>query len=163
MLAGSRRCSHCIRRLVRNVPSSMRLEKPGPILLFVFAHFLVLGVSASMRHLGGQSNFYDLGVMDNIVWQTIHGRLFFYPQYEMSYFGDHFAAILFLFVPLYALWAHPLVLILGQALALAMGGLFVHRIALLHLVRDPAEGGLEVREAGAAVQRKCSPAPLAVV
>ena len=145
MLAGSRRCSHCIRRLVRNVPSSMRLEKPGPILLFVFAHFLVLGVSASMRHLGGQSNFYDLGVMDNIVWQTIHGRLFFYPQYEMSYFGDHFAAILFLFVPLYALWAHPLVLILGQALALAMGGLFAHRIALLHLVRDPAESGLEVK------------------
>src|SRR5205807_5666799 len=100
MLAGSRRCSHCIRRLVRSVPSSKRFEKPGPILLFVFAHFLVLGVSASMRHLGGQSNFYDLGVMDNIVWQTIHGRLFFYPQYEMSFFGDHFAAILFLFVPL---------------------------------------------------------------
>ena len=98
-----------------------------------------------MRHLGGQSNFYDLGVMDNIVWQTIHGRLFFYPQYEMSYFGDHFAPILFLFVPLYALWAHPLVLIVGQALALAMGGLFVHRIALVHLVRDPAEGGPEVK------------------
>src|SRR5207237_345831 len=83
------------------------------------------------------------GATANLVWQTIHGRLFFYPQYEMSYFGDHFAAILFLFVPLYALWAHPLVLILGQALALAMGGLFAHRIALLHLVRDPAESGLE--------------------
>ncbi|MGH7305078.1 MAG: DUF2079 domain-containing protein [Candidatus Rokuibacteriota bacterium] len=121
----------------------MRLEKPGPIWLLVLAHFLVLGVSASLRHLSGASNFYDLGVMDNIVWQTIHGRLFFYPQYEMSYFGDHFAPILFLFVPLYAIWAHPFVLIIGQALALALGGLFVHGIALLHLARDPAAGGFE--------------------
>jgi uncharacterized membrane protein len=121
----------------------MRLEKPGSIWLFVLAHFLVLGVPASLRHLGGHSSFYDLGVMDNIVWQTVHGRLFFYPQYAMSYFGDHFAPILFLFVPLYAIWAHPLVLIVGQALALALGGLFVHRIALLHFARDPAKGGLE--------------------
>jgi uncharacterized membrane protein len=119
---------------------------PTPsIWLFVLAHFLVLGVSASLRHLSGHSNFYDLGVMDNFVWQTVHGRLFFYPQYEMSYFGDHFAAILFLFVPLYAIWAHPLVLVVGQALALAMGGLFVHRIALLHLAPDPAEGGLDAK------------------
>ena len=81
--------------------------------------------------------------MDNIVWQTIHGRLFFYPQYEMSYFGDHFAPILFVFVPLYALWAHPLVLIGGQAAALAIGCVFVHRIALLHLMGDPDGGVLE--------------------
>src|SRR5438128_3134762 len=126
-------------------PSLRHVVRPGALWLFVLAHFVVLGVSASIRHSSGYSNFYDLGVMDNIVWQTIHGRLFFYPQYEMSFFGDHFAPILFLFVPLYALWAHPLVLIVGQALALAMGGLFVHRIALLHLVRDPAESGPEVK------------------
>ena len=131
--------------------SGTRLYKPGLIWLFVLAHFLVLGVSASLRHLSGHSSFYDLGVMDNIVWQTIHGRLFFYPQYAMSYFGDHFAPILFLFVPLYAIWAHPLVLIVGQALALALGGFFVHRIAFLHLVRDPAEGGLEAGPAPRAV------------
>jgi uncharacterized membrane protein len=123
----------------------LRAHRRVGVALFVVAHFLVLGVSASARHLSGQSNFYDLGVMDNIVWQTVHGRLFYYPQYEMSYFGDHFAAILFLVVPLYAIWAHPLVLVLGQALALATGGLFVHRIALLHLVRDPAEGGFEAK------------------
>ena len=121
----------------------MRFVMPGSIWLFVLAHFLVLGVSASVRHLGGHSSFYDLGVMDNIVWQTIHGRLFFYPQYGMSYFGDHFAPILFVFVPLYAIWAHPLVLILGQALALALGGLFVHRIAIVHLGRERADGGVD--------------------
>jgi uncharacterized membrane protein len=111
-----------------------------PIWLFGLAHSLVLGVPASFRHLGGQSGFYDLGVMDNIVWQTIHGRLFFYPQYGMSYFGDHFAPILFVFVPLYAIWAHPLVLVVGQATALALGSVLVHRIALTHLEPDRAEG-----------------------
>src|SRR6266478_897911 len=110
-------------------PTLRHVERPGAIWLFVLAHFLVLGASASIRHSSGHSNFYDLGVMDNIVWQAIHGRLFFYPQYEMSFFGDHFAPILFLFVPLYAIWAHPLVLIFGQALALAMGGLLIHWIA----------------------------------
>jgi len=128
-------------------PSLRHVVRPGALWLFVLAHFVVLGVSASIRHSSGYSNFYDLGVMDNIVWQTIHGRLFFYPQYEMSFFGDHFAPILFLFVPLYAIWAHPLVLILGQALALAMGGLLVHWIALLHLESDPSEAGPETRPA----------------
>jgi uncharacterized membrane protein len=122
--------------------SGLRREKSSAIWLFVLAHFFLLGVSASYRHLGGHSSFYDLGVMDNIVWQTVHGRLFFYPQYGMSYFGDHFAVILFLFVPLYAIWAHPLILVGGQALALAMGSLFVHRIALVHLARD---GGADAR------------------
>jgi uncharacterized membrane protein len=119
-------------------PASSRVhrEKSWAVWLFVLSHFLVLAVCAGARHLGGQSGFYDLGVMDNIVWQTVHGRLFFYPQYGMSYFGDHFAVILFLFVPLYAIWAHPLVLLGGQALALALGGWFVHRIALLHLTED---------------------------
>jgi uncharacterized membrane protein len=146
-----RRRGGTIARTREPASSGMRLVKRGPIWLFVLAHFLVLGVSASARHLGGHSSFYDLGVMDNIVWQTIHGRLFFYPQYGMSYFGDHFAPILFLFVPLYAIWAHPLVLILGQALALALGGLFVHRIAIVHLVRERADGGLEAAPARRAV------------
>jgi uncharacterized membrane protein len=105
------------------------------IRLFVLAYFLVLGVSASCRHLSGYSTFFDLGIMDNFVWQTLHGRLFFYPQYGISFFGDHFAPILFLFVPLYAIWASPLVLILGQALALAIGAWFVHQIARRHLPR----------------------------
>src|SRR5215510_10037497 len=125
-------------------PASSRLHRNSwAVWLFVLGHFLVLAVSAGARHLGGHSGFYDLGVMDNIVWQTVHGRLFFYPQYGMSYFGDHFAVILFLFVPLYAIWAHPLVLLGGQALALALGGLFVHRIARLHLLRQPTDGGIE--------------------
>jgi uncharacterized membrane protein len=106
------------------------------IWLFVLALFLVLGVSASFRHLNGHSTFYDLGIMDNFVWQTLHGRLFFYPQYGISYFGDHFAPILFLFVPLYAIWTSPLVLILGQALALAIGGWFVYQIAHRHVQRE---------------------------
>ena len=112
---------------------------------FALAHFLVLGVSASFRHLSGHSAFYDLGVMDNCVWQTLHGRLFFYPQYGISYFGDHFAPILFVFVPVYAIWANPLVLILAQAMALAIGGVFLHRIALLHLMRDQPDGSPEAR------------------
>src|SRR4029453_10072684 len=127
---------------VRPASSRLRREESWGGWLLVLGHFLVLAVGAGARHLGGQSGFYDLGVMDNIVWQTVHGRLFFYPQYGMSYFGDHFAVILFLFVPLYAIWAHPLILVGGQALALAMGSLFVHRIALVHLARD---GGADAR------------------
>jgi hypothetical protein len=103
--------------------SSVSRERANQALirLFVLAYFAVLGVSASCRHLNGHSTFFDLGVMDNFVWQTLHGRLFF--------FGDHFAPILFVFVPLYAIWANTLVLILGQALALASGAWFVYQIA----------------------------------
>src|SRR5262245_59725072 len=131
--------------------SHVHRKKSWAVWLFVLGHFLVLAVCASARHLGGQSSFYDLGVMDNIVWQTVHGRLFFYPQYGMSYFGDHFAVILFLFVPLYAIWAHPLVLLGGQALALALGGLFLHRIAIVHLGRERTDSRVSAETARSAV------------
>jgi len=117
-----------------------RLPRPRAIHLFVLGHFLVLGLSALMRYRSGHGAYFDIGVMDNLFWQTLHGRIFFYPQYEMSYLGDHFSPILFLFVPLYALGSHAATLILAQALALALGGLFVFRIARWHF-EGPIESG----------------------
>ena len=67
-----------------------RLRARRAITLLVAIGFLVLGGSAAARYLSGNGAFYDIGVMDNLFWQTLHGRLFYYPQYGMSYFGDHF-------------------------------------------------------------------------
>jgi uncharacterized membrane protein len=39
----------------------------------------------------------------------------------MSFFGDHFAPLLFLFVPFYWVFAHPCVLVILQSVALALG------------------------------------------
>lgn len=92
-----------------------------PVLVAIDA--IVMSVIGSLRYRAGLTHFYDLGVFDNIVWQAAHGRLFYYPQYQMSFFGDHFAPILFLLVPLYLVAAHPITLVITQNVALALGAI----------------------------------------
>ena len=93
------------------------------ITLLVALDALGISLTGIARYRAGVTHFYDLGVFDNLVWQAAHGRLFYYPQYEMSFFGDHFAPLLFLFVPFYWVFAHPCTLVILQSVALALGAI----------------------------------------
>jgi len=93
------------------------------ITLLVVVDALGISLTGIARYRAGVTHFYDLGVYDNLVWQAAHGRLFYYPQYEMSFFGDHFAPLLFLFVPFYWIFAHPCTLVILQSVALALGAI----------------------------------------
>ena len=93
------------------------------IALLVALDAIGISLAGIARYRAGLTHFYDLGVYDNVIWQAAHGRFFYYPQYEMSFFGDHFAPLLFLFVPLYWLFAHPCLLVILQSVALSMGAI----------------------------------------
>lgn len=106
--------------------------------LLVAIGFLVLGGSAAARYLSGHGAFYDIGVMDNLFWQTLHGRLFYYPQYGMSYFGDHFPPIFFFVLPFYAIAPHALTLLALQSLALCLGAIPLYGLTRHYLARSDA-------------------------
>ena len=101
------------------------LAQPAGRLITLLVALYAVGISLTgiARYRAGVTHFYDLGVYDNVVWQAAHGRLFYYPQYEMSFFGDHFAPLLFLFVPVYWIFAHPCMLVILQSIALALGAI----------------------------------------
>ena len=80
---------------------------------------------------------FDLGNMTQMVWNTLHGRVL----YMTDYFGtnlprwsmSHVDPILLLFVPIFALFQHPMTLVVSQ-LVLVIGSAFlIYKIAELEL------------------------------
>lgn len=83
------------------------------------------GLSVWQRHIHLFSSQFDLGIMDQVLWQTIHGHFFQMTspvlgvlQSRAAIHGDLFLVAL---TPFYALWSDPRTLVLIQVVALASG------------------------------------------
>lgn len=82
------------------------------------------------------SNFFtgrfDLGNMDQTVWNTLHGRIFQLTDPNgtniMSRLATHADFILVLLAPFYIIWQDPRMLLLIQTVVLALGAVFVFLI-----------------------------------
>ncbi|HRN96476.1 MAG TPA: DUF2079 domain-containing protein, partial [Candidatus Levybacteria bacterium] len=77
---------------------------------------------------------FDLGNMDQTVWNTMHGRVFQFTNPDgvenISRLAFHADFILILLSPFYLIWSDPRMLLLVQTVVLALGGYFVYNIAL---------------------------------
>jgi uncharacterized membrane protein len=74
---------------------------------------------------------HDLGIYDQAVWNTVHGRPFrstLEEPYDVL-LGDHFEPILLPLALLYSLWASPKMLLFIQTAGLALGALPVYLLA----------------------------------
>ena len=78
-----------------------------------------------VRHDSLKSYMNDLGGFDRIVWALLNGDL----SVASSRLGVHFDPILAAFVPLYAIYATPKILLFVQSAALALGGIPIYLLA----------------------------------
>lgn len=90
--------------------------------IFASAYALVFGGLAILKHLSLHTGGFDLGIFDQIVWNSLHGRLF---QNSISVdapisLAQRFSPILLALVPLYALWSDPIMLLITQTIALTV-------------------------------------------
>ncbi|HEY7832241.1 MAG TPA: DUF2079 domain-containing protein, partial [Ktedonobacterales bacterium] len=114
------------------------------VLIVVF--LLVVGQRALVAHLSYHSEAFDLGNMDQAVWNTLHGRPFRFTNRGFDWFGPptrlgiHVEPILVLIAPLYLIHAGAETLIVLQALALALGALPLMALALRRLPELPLLG-----------------------
>ena len=102
-----------------------------PALAFLFAAGLV--ALTWTRHRALQTYGCDLGIFDNVLWNTVHGRFFHSAILGRNFFGEHASPILLLLAPLYALWPDARLLLLIQAVALAWVALPLYRMAARQL------------------------------
>jgi uncharacterized membrane protein len=76
---------------------------------------------------------FDLGNMDQTVWNSLHGRIFQFTNPDaaenISRLAFHADFILIFFSPLYLLWSDPRVLLIIQTIILSLGAYFVYKIA----------------------------------
>lgn len=97
------------------------------IVLLIGAAFLLILSLLQHRALG---TGYDLGIYDQTVWNLSHGRIWQTTLvYETNGYYDHFEPILALLVPLYWFWPDVRVLLIVQAVALALGALPIYLFA----------------------------------
>ncbi len=98
---------------------------PLAYLLLGIAGFAVLLTALSyLRWIGGFATSWDLGIYEQALWTTAHGRVFYEaPDFESSGTGSflqvHSAFVLYALVPLYALLPSPLTLFAVQAALVA--------------------------------------------
>ncbi|MGD9781040.1 MAG: DUF2079 domain-containing protein [Kiritimatiellia bacterium] len=102
-----------------------------PALAVFFAAWLVL--LTWTRHRSLQTFGCDLGIFDNVLWNTVHGRFLHSAILNRHFFGEHASPILLLLAPLYALWPDARLLLAVQAAALAWAALPLYRMAARRL------------------------------
>jgi hypothetical protein len=93
---------------------------------------------AIQRHASFNSSGFDLGIYDQVVWNTLHGRIFFYTTtgQPLLHLSNHADPILFLVAPFYLIYSGPEMLLFLQAAAIGLGGLPVFWLAREKLESD---------------------------
>lgn len=95
--------------------------------LTITAFILYFGVYTSLRHEHFITARFDLGIMDQVVWNTAQGRFLELTMptgaITVSRFYIHADPLLALFAPLYKIVASAHILLWGQVLVVALGAL----------------------------------------
>jgi uncharacterized membrane protein len=91
-----------------------------------------------LRHESYHSLGFDLGLFNQVFWNTTQGRLFESTMSQAlpvphSLLGDHFSPVFLLLMPFYFAYPHPETLVVIQTLALALGAWPVYLLARLKL------------------------------
>ena len=122
--------------LILKIENMFKNNKQEVILAGFIVLYAIYFVSASfLRHDNFYTGRYDLGNMDQVVWNTINGRIFqtssdsFDGIGIISRLSAHADFILILFSPFYLIWDNPKMLLLIQTIILAFGAIPLFFIA----------------------------------
>jgi len=102
------------------------------------------GALSVLRHRAFNTGRFDLGNMVQAVWASAHGdplQVTGLQGQQFSRLGAHFDPILAAFAPLWWLWPDPEMLLVTQAVAIALGALPVYLLARKHLGSERAGVG----------------------
>jgi uncharacterized membrane protein len=109
------------------------------IYFFIVVYTVVLSGFTVFMHYAFKTYAWDLGIFVQSFWTTVNKGQLFYYTIELpanpsgSFLGTHFSPILFLVVPIYALFQSPVVLLILQSFVLALTALPLYWIAKRYL------------------------------
>jgi uncharacterized membrane protein len=122
-----------------------RLATPRVALAAAIAAYAAVFATLSvLRYRAFHTGRFDLGNMTQAVWATAHGHPLLVTSVNGQQFvrlGAHADPILVLFAPLWWLWPSPELLLVAQAVAIALGAVPLYAIARRHLRSERAALG----------------------
>jgi len=97
------------------------------ILLFI-GYGVLFSYLAIAQHEALHTHAFDLGYLDQVVWNTAQGRPFVHSfgTRPPNFLGEHFSPILGLLAPPYWIWPDVRALLIVQTLGIAFGGLVLY-------------------------------------
>ncbi len=101
----------------------------GLLILVMVAYAVDMSHQAILRYDTFKATAFDLGNMDQVLWNTIHGRLFQFTNQAIDWYGPptrlaiHFEPIILPLSLLYVFHADPRILLVFQTLVLVSGAL----------------------------------------
>ncbi len=113
------------------------------LLLATLVYTVVMSHQAVLRYDTFKATAFDLGNMDQVLWNTIHGRPFQFTNQAIDWYGPptrlaiHFEPIILLLSLLYIFHADPRILLIFQTLALVSGALPVFLLTRKYLPEWP--------------------------
>lgn len=99
--------------------------------LAILLYIVYFTLASFLRYDNFYTGRYDLGNMDQTVWNTVNGRIFQTTEDGgaiTSRLAGHADFLLIILSPFYLIWSHPKMLLLIQSLVLGLGGLFIYLI-----------------------------------
>jgi uncharacterized membrane protein len=115
-------------------------------LAFVALDMLLVGRHVLVRYQAYRADAFDLGNMDQAVWNTLHSHPFRFTNVGLDWHGPptrlgiHVEPILLLIAPLYVVHSGPETLLILQTVALALGGIPLFLLCLRRLPEAPLVG-----------------------
>jgi uncharacterized membrane protein/uncharacterized membrane protein YbhN (UPF0104 family) len=105
------------------------------VLAMMIALFCAYFIPVSMlRHTNFYTGRFDLGNMDQTVWNTMHGRIFQFTNPDstetVSRLAFHADFFLILLAPFYLIWNDPRMLLVIQSIIVALGAIFVYLLTI---------------------------------
>lgn len=99
------------------------------IWIFILVYTCVFSYICFLKY--ASFNYYDWDFASDalILWNSVHGKMLYYPFLEENIFGAHLYLIMFLFVPIYAVFQHPVTLLVMQSLFLGLAAYPLYLLA----------------------------------
>jgi uncharacterized membrane protein len=122
------------RVLLNKLKPSEEQALPPLLILAIILYTIIFSIYSILKYYGFRAYGMDLGVYAQALWTTLHGR-FFYETPDLywnpggSFFGVHFAPLMFLLLPIYAILPRPETLLVLQSFVLGLGALPLYWIA----------------------------------
>ena len=120
----------------KKIKTSRKSKNLIPIIIVAFSSFIYITYTiffSISKHVNFYTGKFDLGNMENTVWNTVHERFFVFSNPdsmgELSRLSAHADFILVLFAPFYAIYPSVNVLLIAQSLIIGLGGFFIYLIA----------------------------------
>jgi uncharacterized membrane protein len=115
----------------------------GLLILVMVVYAVEMSHQAVLRYDTFKATAFDLGNMDQVLWNTIHGRFFQFTNQAIDWYGPptrlafHFEPIILPLSLLYVFHADPRILLVFQTLALTSGALPVFLLTRRYLREWP--------------------------